>query len=194
MPLVQGYSADARKWNIRKLMHEGHPRNQAVAIAYRIAEKARATEDDELGELLSGDFWISPDDARQALLEVRKAASSLNQDMLNAKAANRMPEREMAAWSTWLQQFNQYADSVLDSVLGWRLIDSSGVLSRAELLSADLNAWRNRYVAFMGAQPLTKPVVNTTAGPGVGPGQIVKYAAIGIGVLFVASIYRDLTG
>ena len=36
MPLMHGYSDKTRSRNIEKLRHEGYPRSQAVAIAYKI--------------------------------------------------------------------------------------------------------------------------------------------------------------
>lgn len=41
MPLIQGYSKKAMKENIAELIRAGHKPNQAVAIAYSVARKAR---------------------------------------------------------------------------------------------------------------------------------------------------------
>ncbi len=41
MPLIQGYTDASIAANIRKEMEAGKTREQAVAIAYRVAEKAR---------------------------------------------------------------------------------------------------------------------------------------------------------
>ena len=49
MPLMQGSSEESMHVNIKKLIREGHKRKQAVAIAYSIAEKAKAKTDQEKG-------------------------------------------------------------------------------------------------------------------------------------------------
>jgi len=41
MPLKKGKSKTAVSTNIRRLMHEGYPQKQAIAIAMRMAGKAR---------------------------------------------------------------------------------------------------------------------------------------------------------
>lgn len=41
MPLKKGSSKRTVQENIRRLIHEGKPQDQAVAIAYRIAEDAK---------------------------------------------------------------------------------------------------------------------------------------------------------
>jgi hypothetical protein len=41
MPLIQGYSNASIQANIRKLVSEGYSQQQAIAIAYDIAEEAR---------------------------------------------------------------------------------------------------------------------------------------------------------
>jgi hypothetical protein len=41
MPLLEGSSDEVIAENIRKLIAEGYPQDQAVAIAYRKAGKAR---------------------------------------------------------------------------------------------------------------------------------------------------------
>jgi uncharacterized protein len=41
MPLRRGSSKDTIAWNIAELIKAGHPRDQAVAIAYRMAGKSR---------------------------------------------------------------------------------------------------------------------------------------------------------
>lgn len=46
MPLEQGSSEASLHDNIKKLMSEGKPRNQAVAIAYDIQKKAKEKSDD----------------------------------------------------------------------------------------------------------------------------------------------------
>jgi hypothetical protein len=45
MPLIQGSSEASMHENIKKLIGEGYKRNQAVAIAYKIAEKAKSNDD-----------------------------------------------------------------------------------------------------------------------------------------------------
>jgi hypothetical protein len=41
MPLIKGYSNASIQANIRKLVSEGYSQQQAIAIAYDIAEEAR---------------------------------------------------------------------------------------------------------------------------------------------------------
>lgn len=43
MPLRKGRSKKVISGNIRRLMHEGYPQRQAIAIALRKAGKARKT-------------------------------------------------------------------------------------------------------------------------------------------------------
>jgi len=40
MPLIKGYSAKSISENIRRLVREGYPQDQAAAIAYEFARKA----------------------------------------------------------------------------------------------------------------------------------------------------------
>lgn len=41
MPLIEGWSKEAIKRNIKKLIEEKYPPKQAVAIAYSVARKAK---------------------------------------------------------------------------------------------------------------------------------------------------------
>ena len=41
MPLIKGYSNASIQANIRKIVSEGYSQQQAIAIAYDIAEEAR---------------------------------------------------------------------------------------------------------------------------------------------------------
>ena len=50
MPLIQGSSEESVHANIKKLIGEGYKRKQAVAIAYSVAEKAKAKTDQEKGK------------------------------------------------------------------------------------------------------------------------------------------------
>lgn len=45
MPLVEGFSQESIHSNIKKLIAEGKPRKQAVAIAYSIAKEAKKKRD-----------------------------------------------------------------------------------------------------------------------------------------------------
>jgi len=45
MPLTQGYSQESIHANIKKLIAEGKPRKQAVAIAYNISKEAKKKKD-----------------------------------------------------------------------------------------------------------------------------------------------------
>lgn len=42
MPLKRGYSSKTIGRNIRTEMHHGRPQKQAIAIAFRVARKAKA--------------------------------------------------------------------------------------------------------------------------------------------------------
>jgi uncharacterized protein YoaH (UPF0181 family) len=44
MPLMKGSSKEVISENIAELMRAGHPQDQAIAIAYRVAGEARAPE------------------------------------------------------------------------------------------------------------------------------------------------------
>lgn len=193
MPLVHGHSARARRLNIRQLVSDGYPERQAVAIAYRIARDARAEEDDELGEILSEDYWISPSDAREALDAVRRSVQSFDTDMRNAMAAGTIPPTESSEWAKWRRQFDEYYDSIAGSFAGWRLLDSTGVLFEAEKMATDLNAWRSRFTALT-RQPTTAPgPVRTHVGKTQGPWSATLTALAAVGVVGLAwRIYKDI--
>lgn len=44
MPLKRGKSNEIVNYNIRELMHAGHPKDQAVAIAMQLAGKAKKSK------------------------------------------------------------------------------------------------------------------------------------------------------
>lgn len=193
MPLIHGYSSRARSENIRRLIHEGYPRKQAAAIAYRIAREARAEVDDELGDILSEDFWISPNDAKEALAEVRKSVVSFDADMRNALAANTIPPTEAAEWARWKRQFDAYYRKITESFMGWRLADSTGVLLEAERMANDLGAWRQRFRALAKVEPTTPAPVRTHAGPTQGPVSSILTGLAVVGAVGLAwRIYSDL--
>jgi len=193
MPLIHGYSSHARSENIRRLMSEGYPRNQAAAIAYRIARNARAEVDDELGEILSEDFWVSPNDAKEALAEVRKSVVSFDADMRNALANQTIPPTEATEWARWKRQFDAYYAKVNESFLGWRLLDSTGVLLEAERMANDLGAWRQRFLALAKTAPTTPGPVRTHVGPVQGPMSSILTALATVGAVGLAwRIYSDL--
>lgn len=51
MPLLQGYSQESVSENIKRLIAEGKPRDQAVAISMEIARKAKSNNDECLNQL-----------------------------------------------------------------------------------------------------------------------------------------------
>lgn len=194
MPLKQGHSAAARSYNIRHLVRAGYPQNQAVAIAYRIARKSRANVDDELGDILSEDYWISPHDAREALDAVRRSVQSFDTDMRNAAAAGSVPAIESSEWAKWKRQFDAYYDKTVNSFMGWRLADSTGVLFEAERMATDLGAWRDRFTHFTGQKPAAGAPVRTHVGPSAGPWSSVLTALAVVGAVGLAwRIYKDVT-
>lgn len=193
MPLKLGHSAAARSYNIRHLVRRGYPRNQAVAIAYRVARQSRANVDDELGDILSEDFWISPTDAREALDAVRRSVQSFDTDMRNAAAAGTIPPTEASEWAKWRRQFQEYYDKTVGSFGGWRLLDSTGVLFEAERMATDLGAWRDRYQHFTSQRPASPAPVRTHAGNTQGPWQGILTALAWVGGVGLAwRIYKDL--
>lgn len=194
MPLIKGHSARARAANIRTLVSEGYPQRQAVAIAYDIARRARAEEDDEMGDVLSEDFWISPTDAKEALDAVLKSAQSLDMDMRNAVAGGSLPAAEGAEWAKWYRQLQAYYRTVTESFLGWRLVDSTGVLHHAEMMATDLGMWRQRFEAIAKTAPTTAPPVRTHAGPVQGPMSAVLTGLAAVGAVgLIWRIYLDVT-
>lgn len=193
MPLKKGHSAQARNYNIRHLVRAGYPREQAIAIAYRIGRKSRANVPDELGEILSEDFWISPRDAKEALDAVRRSVNSLNTDMVQATAAGTLPAGEAAEWAKWRRQFEQYYANTVNSFLGWRLLDSTGVLYEAERLATDLNAWRDRFTHFTSQRPGSPSPVRTHAGTAQGPWSALLTGVAAVGAVALAwRIYKDM--
>jgi len=133
--------------------------------------------------------FISPDDAREAMLEVRKSAFSLDQDYSSNKS---VPVDERVAWQKWYRDFNTYYDGLVESFGGWKFIDSTGVLEEAERLTADLGAWRLRYLHFTGAKPATPAPVRLRQGPAYsGLSMFLKAAAALGAVLLARNIYQD---
>lgn len=150
-------------------------------------------EQDDLGEILSEDFWISPSDAKQALDEVRKSVVSFNADMQNALANNTIPPTEAAEWARWKRQFDQYYSRITGSFMGWRLADSTGVLTEAERMANDLGAWRQRFRALAKVDPTTPAPVRTHAGPTQGPMSSILTGLAFVGAVGLAwRIYSDL--
>lgn len=143
-------------------------------------------EGSELGDVLSDDFWISPTDAREALDMVRRSAMAFNEDMKAGHAAGKVPPLEFVEWQKWLRQFDQYYRDRTDSFLGWRLLDSTGVLSEAEALATDLGAWRDRYEHYAGQRPATPPPVRTHAGPTLGPVSATRNVLATVGFIGTA--------
>ncbi len=133
--------------------------------------------------------FITPDDAREAMLEVRKSAFSLNRDFVGSK---KLPVDEAAAWRKWYADFNEYYDSLADSFAGWKFVDSSGVLQEAERLTSDLGAWRGRYQHITGDKPATPAPVRLNMGPSMGGLSLFLKAAAALGAVMLArNIYRD---
>lgn len=200
MPLRKGKSRHAISENIRQLIHEGYPANQAAAIAYRVAGKsrprhARRSDVVPLEDTLTDDFFITPGDARRAIQQVIAAARSMNTDML--KAGDTIPPAEMDAWVEWYTQFRAQAAKLTDSFFDWRLLDSKGALEWAESHASDLGEWRRRYEHFAGQKPVAGAVRRADTLPGSGAfgdaaGLIRGIALLG-GVALMARIYRDIT-
>lgn len=199
MPLIRGYSDKTRSLNIAKLVREGYPPKQAVAIAYRVQREAlarhRRNAGSELGEVLSEDFWISPLEAKDALDAVRRSVVSLDLDMQQAAQAGSIPADELAEWNAWKEQFDSYYNKHTQSFAGWRLLHATAVLEEAERMATDLGAWRQRYEFFAKRAPTTPAPVRTYAGDKSDPVStaIAAVAVIG-GVMVLARIYGDLRG
>lgn len=133
--------------------------------------------------------YISPDDAREAMLEVRKSAFSLNRDFTSS---GKLPVDERDAWKKWYADFNEYYDGLVDSFAGWKFVDSSGVLQEAERLASDLGAWRSRYMHITGDKPATPAPVRLHVGGAMGGlSMFLKAAAVLGAVMLARNIYRD---
>ena len=151
-------------------------------------------QDDTLEDILSEDFWISPSDAKAALDEVRKSVVSFDQDMKTALAAGRIDPAEVAQWDRWRGQFADYYRRVTESFMGWRLVDSTGVLTEAERMATDLGAWRARFQAKTKTAPTTAAPVRTHVGPTHGPMSSILTALATVGTVGLAwRIYKDVT-
>lgn len=164
MPLIRGHSARARKSNIAHLRRKGYPEKQAVAMAYRIGRQSRSEVDDELGNILSEDFWISGDDALDALDLVKKSAENFDRDMRTAAPTGKIPAVDQAEWAKWKRQFDEYYKSVSSSFLNWRLLNATGILYEAERMATDISIWTERFRYYTGTNPSTVPPVRTHAG------------------------------
>lgn len=184
MPLIHGYSAKARSANIKRLVSEGYPQKQAVAIAYDVARKARANVDDELGDILSRNIWVSPFDAKEALDTVHASAMSLDVDMRQAAQAGKLPPAELAEWQKWLKGFVDYYNSRVNSFAMWRLLDSKAVLTDAERLASDLTMWRQRFLHFTGSAAVAQPLRISEGDFGPGTVLLIVLATIGAWQLY----------
>lgn len=150
-------------------------------------------QDSSLEDILSEDFWISPSDAKKALDEVRKSVVSFDADMKTALATGTIDAAEAAQWDTWRRQFANYYRSVTESFMGWRLVDSTGVLTEAERMATDLGAWRARFQAKTKTAPTTAPPVRTHVGPTQGPMSSILTALATVGAVGLAwRIYKDV--
>jgi len=188
MPLRHGHSNAVFQDNVRHLVRKGYPVNQAVAIAYRVRRGNPRIS--ELGETLSTDFWISPSDAKRALDEVRKSVVSLDLDMQREAAAGTIPQIEFNEWTRWRTTFDNYYQSHTTSFLGWRLLDSTSVLSQAEQYANDLNAWRARFASLVGRGPTTKGPGNDEPPGGHFSSVLVALALVGTAQL-LWMVYRS---
>ena len=56
MPLLKGKSQKTISRNISELMHAGHPKNQSIAIAMKMAGKSRK-KDKGFGHNISKTLW-----------------------------------------------------------------------------------------------------------------------------------------
>ncbi len=191
MPLAQGHSAQARRYNIAMLRREGYPEKQAVAIAYRVSNASVIDCWDLDG--LSDDFFITPQDAREALEAVQKSAFSLNVDMQRAGAAGKLPPVELAEWSGWYVKFTEYYQETHGGgFLDWRLWNSTGVLAEAEQMATDLGAWRARYRHFTGQSATTAAPVRKKPGDHGSTWSTVVWGLTAVGgLLLVSRIYGD---
>lgn len=151
-------------------------------------------QDEGLSDILSEDFWISPSDAKAALDEVRKSVVSFDTDMKAALAAGKIPPAEAAQWDKWRRQFASYYNRITDSFMGWRLVDSTGVLTEAERMATDLGAWRARFQAKTKTAPTTAAPVRTHVGPTQGPLSSILTALATVGAVGLAwRIYKDVS-
>ena len=191
MPLAQGHSAQARRYNIAKLRREGYPEKQAVAIAYRVSNTS-VIEGWELGGL-DDDWFITPTDAREALEAVQKSAFSLNLDMQRAGAAGKLPPVELGEWNKWYSKWKEYyAETHGGGFLDWRLWNSTGVLAEAEQVATDLGAWRARYHHFTGQGATTGAPVRAKPGEHGSTWSTVVWGLTAVGsLLLVSRVYSD---
>lgn len=149
--------------------------------------------DDELSDILSSDFWISPLEAKDALDAVRRSVYSLNLDMQTAAEAGTLPPNELVQWRNWAKDFDAYYQTHTQSFADWRLLRSTKVLAEAEQMATDLGAWRKRYEHFVQKRPTTAGPVRTYTGPKSDPVTAALWAVATLsGAVVLARIYRDL--
>lgn len=140
------------------------------------------------------DWFISPQEARGALNQVKASAESYNTDITRAATAGKISPSELEDWRGWYSAFSKYYVAVSDSTFGWRLIDSAGVMERAERFATDLGMWRQRFVHWTNERTTTATptLARLTAQSGWGTWSIGLAVFGGIAALSLASRIVDI--
>lgn len=214
MPLKTGPSRKAVSSNIRRLVQEGYPQRQAVAIALR---KARSTTrarnptpllmsvidswqpvdfEDLLGadDELSG-FVVMPAEIRDMLNRVKRGADNLALDFANVEAGS-IPANEIASFESWFASFQETYATLTSSTFNWRLWFASA-MDVAERNLAELQEWRARFTHFTqnqptGIDPGSARSTTDTDNPAGSLSTALKWGAVIAALVVGFNVYKDL--